>query len=86
MRKILRMLIIFFLAILILLTSAYFYLRLKGKDLIVQRIEQQLGRKVSFGSVLFSYPLTVKIGNLSVEGYGSAQQAKIGRASCRERV
>ncbi len=75
MRKILRMLIIFFLAILILLTSAYFYLRLKGKDLIVQRIEQQLGRKVSFGSVLFSYPLTVKIGNLSVEGYGSAQQA-----------
>jgi len=75
MRRIVKIFIIFFIIILFVLTSAYFYLRVKGKDLVVQSIEQQLGKKISFGSVNFSYPLTVKIEQISVEGYGNAKEA-----------
>lgn len=75
MNKIYRIFIILFIVIFFVLTSAYVYLCFKGKDLVVQRLEQQIGRKVSFGAVSFSYPLVVKIKQLSVEGYGSAKQA-----------
>lgn len=75
MKKIVKILIILCILMLCAFTSAYFYLRVKGKDLIVQNIEQHIGKKVSFGAVRFSYPLTVKIENISVEGYGSAKEA-----------
>ncbi len=75
MKKIIKVFIVLFVLVFCVLTSAYFYLRVKGKDLIVQNIEQHLGRKISFGAVRFSYPLTVKIENVSIEGYGSAKEA-----------
>jgi hypothetical protein len=74
MNKTLKILIILFVIVLLILTGAYAYLRVKGKDLVVQRIEEQLGRKISFEAVSFSYPLTMDVKGLSIEGYGSAKQ------------
>lgn len=74
MKKIYKIGIILLVILFFVLTSAYVYLCFKGKDLVVQRLEQQIGRKVSFGVVSFSYPLVVKIKQLNVEGYGSAKQ------------
>jgi hypothetical protein len=71
------MLIIFFVLLAFILTGAYVYLRVKGKDLVVARMEEQLGRKISFKSVGFSYPLTIKIYGLDIEGYGSAKATSL---------
>ena len=75
MNKILKILILVFVLAVFVLTSAYVYLCFKGKDLIIRRVEQELGQKITFKSIGFSYPLTINVHGLGVEGYGSAKQA-----------
>lgn len=75
MKKFLRILAVLFIIVAIVLTSGYVYLIVKGKDLIVARLEKQLGTKVSFGAVGVSYPLTIRIDQINIEGYGTAKRA-----------
>ena len=75
MSRVFRICMTLLVIIVLVLTSGYIYLIVKGKDLIVDRLEKQLGKKVSFSSVSVSYPLTIKINQLNVEGYGTAKQA-----------
>lgn len=75
MKKFFRIFAILFIIVAIVLTSGYVYLVVKGKDLIVARLEKQLGTKVSFGAVGVSYPLTIRIDQINIEGYGTAKRA-----------
>lgn len=74
MKKFFRLFIILFIILAVLLTGGYVYLVVKGKDMIVSRLEKQLGKKVSFNSVSVAYPLTIKIDGITVEDYGTVKR------------
>lgn len=75
MKKFFRIFVILVIILAILLTGGYVYLVVKGKDMVVSRLQKQLGKKVSFSSVTVAYPLTIKINGITVEDYGTIKRA-----------
>ncbi|MDD3374442.1 MAG: AsmA family protein [Candidatus Omnitrophica bacterium] len=72
-----RLILIFFILFIILfglLLGGYFYLSANGKDIVIQKVEQQLNKKIVFDEIKVSFPLTLEIKNLKVEDIGSFEK------------
>ena len=54
--------------------GGYFYLSTNGKDIVIQKVEQQLKKKIIFDEIHVSFPLTLEVKNLKVEGMGSFER------------
>ena len=85
MKKFFRLFIILFIILAVLLTGGYVYLVVKGKDMIVSRLEKQLGKKVSFNSVA-SPTATIKIDGITSRiSHGQARSFAELAVSCSRR-
>ena len=66
-----------FAGIALFFTVGYFFLQTQGKDLLVQALERQLQTKITFTSFQIFYPLTIKISEVKMDGYGTARELKV---------
>jgi len=74
MKTLIKIFIIFTFILVLLLTGSFIYLKLYGKDLLTERIEEQIKRKVEFEEVSVSFPLTVHFKNLSIQDFGEVKE------------
>jgi len=51
-----------------LFVAAHVFFNLKGKSLIINKLEKELNRKVSIGRVSTSFPINIRIQDIDVEG------------------
>lgn len=76
MKRFLNFILILLAAVVVLLTAGYFYLQANGKSLLAQSFREQLKVDISFKSFQISYPLTIKISEVKIEGYGTAKEIR----------
>ncbi len=74
MKRLLHIFILISLCFLIALTGSYFYLKAKGKDIIIANIQEHFEKKIIFDKISVSFPLTLKVKNLSIEDLGAAKE------------
>ena len=58
----------------ILLSAAHVFMMFKGKTLIIQKIEELTGRKVTIGFLTVTPPLNLEIKNLNIEGLAQVEK------------
>lgn len=63
----LKALIILFIVSSLCLISVHVFLNVKGKDLLIQRLEEVTRRKVTIAELTTSFPITVEIKDLQIE-------------------
>lgn len=74
MKRLILIFIILLVFLFSLLVGGYFYLSANGKDIVIQKVEQQLKKRIIFDEIHVSFPLTLEVKNLKVEGIGSFEK------------
>ncbi len=77
MRLAIKIFIILTTFLAILLTGSYFYLRVRGKDLLVSSFNKQFHREIDFKEIHFSFPSTVRFRDLVIKGTGEAREVSL---------
>ena len=73
MKKIIKIIAIISVILIVLFVgTAYVFVKLKGKELLVAQLEQMLDKRVSIGDVRFMPPKAIEVIDLDIEGIGSA--------------
>jgi hypothetical protein len=68
MRLWLKALLILFIASSLCLIGLHLFLNLKGKDLLIQKLEEATKRKVSIGNLSTTFPFNISVKNLEIKG------------------
>ncbi|MBU0548889.1 MAG: DUF748 domain-containing protein [Candidatus Omnitrophica bacterium] len=83
MRIILKIILVFFLILILLFVAANLFVAVKGRDLVTEKLSLALGQEVSLGSISLKAPLVLeikelKIGKIASINYFSASASMIG--------
>ena len=77
--KIIKKIIILGLVVfLVIFVSAYIFVRLNGRQLIISKLSTALHRHVDVGDVGVVFPLSLSVKDLKMDGYGYVKKAVVG--------